>query len=126
ETEDGQIVILNSGGETLQIVLTGDDPSVQEGDLIVTKITAPNSNYENEKVTYQTNNTVVVNEEDRDLFPVEETDTDTTQNTLPLQDVQANKIYKINAPKTSAPPSYFLNVYDVDNSFVDVELDGNF
>lgn len=123
ETEDGQIVTIDSGGEIIEIILSNNDPAVEVGDLIVTNITAPNSRSENNNVVYQTNNSVVVNESDRDLF-VEQTNNQSTI-TSPINTTE-NKIFKINAPRTSAPPAYFKNIYDVDNSYVDVELDGSF
>jgi len=124
-TEDGQIITVNSGGEIIQIKLSTADPAVQTGDLIVTKITAPNSRNESNPV-YQTSNPIIVNENDKELLQNINNQNTTQQQNYQMQDPQANKIFKIDAPKTYAPPSYFKNVYDVDNSFVDVELEGSF
>jgi hypothetical protein len=126
QTEDGQIITIDSGGEIIKIQLSENDPSIQEGDLLVTTITPPNSKSTNN--VYTTTNSVVVNQEDKDLFEDVTTDNTNTvgNNTQVIENINSNKIYKINAPKTSAPPSYFKNIYDVDNSFVDVELDGSF
>lgn len=127
-TEDGQLITVSSGGETVQIKLSINEPKLAEGDLIVTSITPPNKNSsiddEKEDNVYIAVNPVVVNEQDRDLFidnPVVENNNSTSTINNP-----GNKLHKIDAPKSSAPPSYFFNVNDVDNSFVDIELDGSF
>lgn len=127
-TEDGQLITVSSGGETVQIKLSINEPKLAEGDLIVTSITPPNKNSsiddEKEDNVYIAVNPVVVNELDRDLFidnPVVENNNSTSTINNP-----GNKLHKIDAPKSSAPPSYFFNVNDVDNSFVDIELDGSF
>lgn len=124
-TENGQVVTISSGGESVQILLSLNDPIISEGDLLVTSITPPNQNNStNQNVVYVSSNTIVVNEQDKDLFvdpnptPVDNPDV--------IVNPETNKIYKINAPKSAAPPSYFFNESDIDNSFVDVELDGNF
>lgn len=129
ETENGQLVTLLSGETTIQITLSNDDPSLREGDLIVTTITPPNnqgsSSSTQQNVVYTVSNPVVVNQDDRDLFAENPIETPIINpNITPPSNT--DKIYKIDAPKTSAPPAYFFNVYDIDNSFVDVELDGNF
>lgn len=128
QNEDGQLVTIVSGDETIQIQLSNNDPAVEEGDLIVTTITPPNTNSTNQNNTvYQSTNPVIVNQEDKDLF-----EENTTVGSTPVNNVsnpentETNKVYKINAPKSSAPPSYFINEYDRDNSFVDIELNGNF
>ncbi|MBP9763312.1 MAG: hypothetical protein KBD10_01015 [Candidatus Pacebacteria bacterium] len=127
-TEDGQLITVSSGGETVQIKLSINEPKLAEGDLIVTSITPPNKNSsindKKENNVYIAVNPVVVNEQDRDLFidnPVVENNNSTSTINNP-----GNKLHKIDAPKSSAPPSYFFNVNDVDNSFVDIELDGSF
>jgi len=132
--ENGRLVTIISGDETIQIQLSNDDPSVQEGDLIVTTITAPNtqtasSSTNQSSTVYQSSNSVVVNEPDRDLVSV--VNNNANSNTVNPTSTNPgnndpNKVYKVNAPKTSAPPAYFYNEYDVDNSFLDIELDGNF
>jgi hypothetical protein len=131
--ENGQLVTVNSGGETIQIQLSNNDPSVQEGDLIVTTITPPNTQTPSVSTNkgstiYQSSNSVIVNEQDKDLFEVAKNPVNTIVNpTNPNPgNTDTTKVYKVNAPKTSAPPSYFYNEYDVDNSFLDIELDGNF
>lgn len=127
ETENGQLVTVNSGGELVEILISKNDPAVKEGDLLVTSITAPNSQSQNSdstKVIYQSNNSMVVNEQDRDLFDNTTTTTNTQAQTPDVP--ESNKIYKINAPKTYAPPAYFPNIYDKDNSFLDVEINGDF
>ncbi|MFA7193428.1 MAG: hypothetical protein WC087_00740 [Candidatus Paceibacterota bacterium] len=127
-TENGQVVTINSGGESIQIQLSLNDSIVEEGDLLVTSITPPNqNNSNNQNVIYTSSNTTVVNEQDKDLF-VENNPNNTNLPTNPtiIVNPETNKIYKIDAPKSAAPPSYFFNVHDRDNSFVNVELDGNF
>jgi len=133
ETENGQIVTLNSGGEIVQIQFGIDDDKINQGDLIVTNITPPNqnsttntSNTTSNQVVYTPTNTVVVNDPDKDLFEDQDNQTNVSEedNNSTVED--KNKINKISAPKSSAPPSYFFNVNDVDNSFVDIELNGNF
>lgn len=125
DTEEGQIITVNSGGEIIQIKLSIEDPAIKEGDLIVTKITAPNSKSQSNSI-YQSNNPIIVNENDRDLIDTTSSQSNVQQQNNQMQDPQANKIYKINAPKTYAPPSYFKNIDDVDNSFVNIELEGSF
>lgn len=131
QNENGQLITIVSGDETIKVQLSNDDPSVKEGDLIVTTITPPNtqsvSNNDSKKV-YQSTNPVIVNQNDRDLFSVSvpvNSSTTLSNNPNPNTSDQ-NKVYKINAPKTSAPPDYFYNEYDIDNSFLDIELNGNF
>ncbi len=128
-TENGQIVTVSSGGSTTQISITDAKLNTQIGDLIVTTITAPKeyvytpqSNSTN--VVFNTGEVTIVNEEDRDLNTEDEEETHEQVNVK--VNPNTNAVYKIDAPKTSAPPSYFFNVYDVDNSFVNVELDGSF
>ena len=133
ETENGQIITMDSGGEKIQVQLSISTPKVQEGDLVVTSITPPNNytsntNTQSTTIIYTSNNTVAINENDRDLFVDTTVNTNNQNNNNQTYDTNnpSNKIYKINAPKTSAPPSYFFNVYDIDNSFLDVELEGSF
>lgn len=128
-TENGQIVTVSSGGSTTQISITDAKLNTQIGDLIVTTITAPKeyvytpqSNSTN--VVFNTEEVTIVNEEDRDLNIEDEEETHEQVNVK--VNPNTNSVYKIDAPKTSAPPSYFFNAYDVDNSFVNVELDGSF
>lgn len=128
-TENGQIVTVSSGGSTTQISITDAKLNTQIGDLIVTTITAPKeyvytpqSNSTN--VVFNTEEVTIVNEEDRDLNTEDEEETHEQVNVK--VNPNTNAVYKIDAPKTSAPPSYFFNVYDVDNSFVNIELDGSF
>lgn len=132
ETENGQIITVNSGGEFIQIQL-GPNEVVEEGDLVVTSITPPNQNNtssteNNSQTVYNSNNTVVVNNPDKDLFvdlnPILNPNNPVIDNNSTLD--EDNKVYKIDAPKSSAPPSYFFNVKDLDNSRVNVELDGSF
>lgn len=127
ENENGQIVTLISGDQTIQIQINSEDETVQEGDLIVTSITPPNINNPNNstQITYNTTGTVAVNSDDRELFENIPT-TPTTQTPTPNTEDPSKKLDKINAPKSYAPPSYFKNVYDQDNSFIDVELEGSF
>lgn len=125
DTENGQVVTIDSGGETIQIQLSLNDSKISEGDLLVTSITPPNqNNSNNQNVVYVASNTIVVNEQDKDLF-VEPNPTQINNSEL-ISNPETNKIYKINAPKSAAPPSYFFNENDIDNSYVDVELDGSF
>lgn len=133
ETENGQVITIDSGGEKIQVQLSVTTPKVQEGDLVVTSITPPNNyasntNTQSTTIIYTSNNTVAINGNDRDLFVNTQVNVDNQNNNTQTYDTNnpSNKIYKINAPKTSAPPSYFFNVYDVDNSFLDVELEGSF
>jgi len=56
----------------------------------------------------------------------QENNTTTATETTNMQEAQSGVIHKIYAPHTTAPPSYFFNAYDVDNSFVDVRIDGDF
>jgi hypothetical protein len=129
QNEDGQLVTIVSGDETIKIQLSNNDPAVEEGDLIVTTITPPNTKSTNKTtVVYQSSNPVVVNQQDKDLFE-QVTDTNNNTNNTNISNPDNNnsdKVYKINAPKTSAPPNYFFNEYDIDNSFLDIELNGNF
>lgn len=131
ETENGQIITVNSGGESVQIQL-GINERVEQGDLVVTSITAPNQNNTsstgtNSQTVYISNNTVVVNGPDKDLFldVTQNANVNTTVDNKSTLD-EKNKVFKIDAPKSSAPPSYFFNVTDLDNSYIDIELDGNF
>lgn len=125
DTENGQVVTIDSGGETIQIQLSLNDSKISEGDLLVTSITPPNqNNSNNQNVVYVASNTIVVNEQDKDLF-VEPNPTQINNSEL-ISNPETNKIYKINAPKSAAPPSYFFNENDIDNSYIDVELDGSF
>lgn len=127
ENENGQIITLISGDQTIQIQINSEDETVQEGDLIVTSITPPNINNPNNstQTTYNTTGTVAVNSDDRELFENIPT-TPTSQTPTSNTEDPSKKLDKINAPKSYAPPSYFKNVYDQDNSFIDVELEGSF
>ncbi len=129
QNEDGQLVTIVSGDETIKIQLSNNDPAVEEGDLIVTTITPPNTKSTNKTtVVYQSSNPVVVNQQDKDLFEqITNTNNNAVNTNNPNTDNgDSNKVYKINAPRTSAPPNYFFNEYDIDNSFLDIELNGNF
>lgn len=132
ETENGQIITVSSGGATTQIAVSDSQSHTQVGDLIVTTITAPkeyvyDSQSVNSNIIFNSENTVVINEEDRDLNVDNVVNTEQPNSEKSIKvNPNTNSVYKIDAPKTSAPPSYFFNVYDVDNSFIDVELDGSF
>lgn len=127
-TAEGQIITVASySGDSSIKISVSNDFQAQEGDLIVTEITPPlqyNSIEQiNSDTVYNSDNAIVVNEEDRELV----VNTEETQNnqTLKINEI-TNSVLKIDAPKSSAPPSYFFNAYDIDNSFIDVELDGSF
>lgn len=131
-TENGQIVTIISGGEEVHLQLSVNDPVVEKGDLIVTTITPPNNNStekaDNTDKTYSASNVVVVNDVDKDLFIENNVVNQNPATNIDLNNPNEleNKIFKINAPKSYAPPSYFKNVYDQNNSFIEVELDGSF
>ncbi len=130
-TEEGQIVTLDSGGEIIKVILSGDGSKLEVGDLVVTKITPPNNNSNQSSnpshTVYTTSDPVIVNQDDKNLFSQAGVVPSSEVLNIPnVVENESNKIYKINAPKTYAPPSYFFNTYDVDNSFIDIQLDGSF
>lgn len=127
-TAEGQIITVASySGDSSIKISVSNDFQAQEGDLIVTEITPPLQYNSIEQINFDTvynsDNAIVVNEEDREL--VVNTEEPQNNQTLKINEV-TNSVLKIDAPKSSAPPSYFFNAYDIDNSFIDVELDGSF
>jgi hypothetical protein len=129
-TENGQIITLVSGEKIIQVQTLSSDPIVSLNDLIVTNITPPNNNTSSANVSinpiYNVSNVVVVNEQDKDLYNnISTIHNPINQNPNPTTNTE-QKINKIDAPKTYAVPSYFFNVNDVDNSFVDIQLEGSF
>ena len=70
ETEEGKIItVVSEDGSSIKISVP-DSVDTTEGDLIVTTITAPIEYISNNtsEVIFDSNNTVVVNEDDKDLF----------------------------------------------------------
>lgn len=127
-SENGIIAtIVSEDGSSIKIIIP-ENSSTEEGDLIVTTITAPKEYYydsvKKEDVVFQSNNTTVVNQEDKDLF-LDNQSTNNNDSNIKINK-ETNSILKVDAPKSSAPPSYFFNVYDQDNSFVNVEIEGSF
>lgn len=133
-TEEGKVLTVTSySGDSSIKINVESDFETQKGDLIITQITPPiqyNPNSQtNSETIYDSNNSIIANQEDRELL--EDVNQNTDQNGQQGEqsikiDKVTNSILKIDAPKSSAPPSYFFNAYDRDNSFIDIELEGSF
>jgi hypothetical protein len=133
----GSLVTIESGGSAT--VVTIPDTVVTVGDLVVITV-ADLADTKQKAATdtaasgvYTVVKTVTIGSEDNGLV-----DTKEKQNELPQEKKETKPetpkvtgdsgatIYKINAPKTAPPQAYFLNEFDVNASFEDIQIDGSF
>lgn len=141
-----QAVVLTSGGVSQTVAVTGGAPGV--GSLVVVTIdalaletmqstgTQGGTTATTPVQTIPVTSVVTVGANDTELIstgvttsllPQEhEQNTTHTGSPAPVTGAGGTTVYKINAPNTAPPPSFFFSAFDVDQSFETVQIDGSF
>lgn len=140
-TDDTSVVTITSGDASETFTVSGS--ALTPGDVVVVtvgELQEPGtvSGAGTSSGTYTAVRVETVGSEDAELLtgttptgtlPQENQNTASEtqpQSSGPVSGSNSTTIYKVQAPHVAPPPQYFFNVYDIDTSFMNVQIDGSF